>query len=103
MTAVLFAPDVFHIISMLEPEAVAVNGGEDTFRAEASADATSPAVTFSGCPVHAAFVLGPKQVVAVNPPTFRETVPESIARFLALTDRSAFDHAVWFQNRTLRC
>jgi hypothetical protein len=59
------------------PEALAVAGEAEVLSADASAAATAERESLACCPLHAEFVLGPKHAVAIRPPTFRETVPES--------------------------
>lgn len=71
------APLAFHVMVIVAPEAVAVTGEPDAFSAVARAAATSFGPLFMGNPVQAGLVLGPKQAVAVKPPTVSETVPES--------------------------
>ena len=74
LTAVVNSPGAFQVMSIVAPEAVAVTGELDAFSACARAAATWPGLSLTGCPVQAELLLGPKQAVAVNPPTFSVTV-----------------------------
>src|SRR5262249_2709334 len=77
LTGVVNGPGAFQVRLMVAPEAVAVTGELEALSCCASAAATWLAVLFTACPVQAELLLLPKQAVAVNPPTFSDTVPES--------------------------
>src|SRR5215831_7573532 len=69
LTGVVNAPVAFQVMLMVGPEAVAVTGELETLRDWASAAATSLGPLLTVCPLQIGFVLGPKQAVAVYPPT----------------------------------
>src|SRR5215472_6107633 len=101
LTGDVNGPVAFHVMLMVAPDAVAVTGELEALRDWASAAATSlgPLLTF--CPLQIGFVLGPKQAVAVNPPTLSDTVPESGTASCATVLTSCSDQPVvllWYRS-----